>query len=429
MSAAEGVACTACGQVYSVSSRFWYTCPNCGGILEVRYALNHVSRPPWSNECNGIWRFESLLPPVPKTQRISLGEGNTPLVRCSTLEKQLGVNSVWCKVEATNPTGSFKDRLLALLVSQARSCGATTVITASSGNAGTSMGAYAARATLRAVAVVPEGTSGPRVSQMLAYGVQVVQIKGHVAQAYDVVQWISRQIPGWINVGSTFLTPYAVEASKTIAYEVFEQLGGQVPSWVVVPVAAGPILVGILKGFEELRALGLTSGLPRMVAVQAEGCAPIARAFSTAAREVIPWGKPTTLVQSIADPLEGYPQDGTHTLNAIRRSNGIAVAIPDAAIQEAACLLAKDEGIFAELAAAAPIAALRWLRDHDVVARKETVVCVVTGHGAKDEFWGRVPMGPVVDASPRAVLEFLREVSLAGTAAPEGDAAASQSKG
>jgi threonine synthase len=215
------------------------------------------------------------------------------------------------------------------------------------------------------------------------YGSRIMLIDGTYSDTFNLAKKASERY-GWYNATTTFLNPYQVEGDKTVAYELCENLGWTVPDWIIVPISDGPLLVGCWKGFEELQLLDYCAKLPHMVGAQAEGCAPITRAFKENATEVMPWRKSRTIVSSIADPLKGYSQDGTYTLKIIRESGGVANAYSDRDILDSVRLLAAKEGIFAEPAGATSISGARKLLEEGKIDHDEVVVCLVTGTGLKD---------------------------------------------
>ncbi|HEX7127388.1 MAG TPA: threonine synthase [Thermodesulfobacteriota bacterium] len=407
MTTATCLACVRCGRTHSLGER--YRCPACGGILDVRYDMEAARRAGAAREVTaeaaGMWGVRTLLPVAANVAPVSLGEGATPLVRAPRLAARLGVGELLLKLESANPTGSFKDRPVSVALTKARELGVGGVVTASSGNAGAAVSAYAARAGLPAVVLVPEGLVKAKLAQIAMYGATLVAVRGHFSAAYALAAELARHT-GWYNVTTTCLSAFPTEGNKTVAYELLRQCGGTVPDWVMVPVGSGPLLVGTLKGFEELRALGLADRVPRMVAVQAEGCAPVARAFAAGADEVEAWGTPDTVASGIRDPLQGYADDGTLTLAAARRSGGAAVAVSDARILEATRDLARDEGVLAEPTGAAGVAGIAELRRRGAIGEGARVVALVTGHGLKDPavLATLVPEPPVVEPRLDALL-------------------------
>jgi threonine synthase len=217
---------------------------------------------------------------------------------------------------------------------------------------------------------------------MSLHGARIITVRGSLSDAF----WLARNASvawGWMDLTSTFLCPYTVEGDKTVAYELFFQLGA-VPDWIIVPVSVGPLLVGIYKGFQELVARGLADRIPRLIAAQASGCAPIASAFEQGAAAVSAWeGGTDTVAGGIADPLTGYEPDGTYALRIVRRSGGLATASSDEEILTATRLLASQEGIFGEPTGAVSVAALNRLKETQGFSGQQRVVCIVTGHGLK----------------------------------------------
>jgi threonine synthase len=311
-----------------------------------------------------------------------MGEGGTPLTDASRLGAHLGHEHLLIKNETVNPTLSFKDRPLSVGLTKAVEFGVERIVAASTGNTAVAASAYAARAGIPCTIFVPAGTPREKTALMRLYGGEVEEVAGSFSDAYEKAFAVARE-PRCFNVTSTYLNPFACEGDKTLAYELFEDLGA-VPDWIVIPVGAGPLLAYCYKGFQELRAAGVTDRLPRMAAVQAEGCAPIARAFADGVSEVSPWGEPRTIAGGVADPLTTYPRDGTRTLAVVRDSGGCVLSIPEGSIPRSVALLATHEGIFAEPAAALPVAALEEMHRAGGLKPDERVVSVVTGHGLKD---------------------------------------------
>ncbi|MDP9365167.1 MAG: threonine synthase [Chloroflexota bacterium] len=372
------LACLTCSWRGAFANR--YACAACGGPLTVAYPPGDRRRD-WVGPEPGLWRYHRLLPVPLDAQPVTLGEGATPLLPALHLARE----GLLLKNETVNPTASFKDRPVAVATTVARVLGLAGLICASTGNTAVAVGAYAARARLPAVCVVPDAAPPAKLAQIAAVGARIVRVRGTYSDAYTLAQ-AGAERSGWANLTSTYVNPSMLEGDKTVGYELFEQLGGRAPDWVLVPVGAGPLLAGIDKAFEELWALGLLpGGGPRMVAVQAAGCAPIVRAFEAGSAEVAAWepGVATT-ASSIADPLRGYAADGTRTLAVVRRSGGTAVAVSDAEIHDGMLRLAASEGLFVEPGAAAVVAAHRKLEAAGAIRPRDVVVLLLTGHGLKD---------------------------------------------
>ena len=354
-----------------------YTCPTCGASLLVSYTGNWEL--PDGGVAEGMWRYRRHLPVSADAALTTLGEGGTPLLRAPRLDPS---GRLVLKNETTNPTASFKDRPVAVAATVAWELGLSGLICASTGNTGVAVAAYAARAGLPAACVVPEATPAAKLQQIEAVGARVVRVNGDYSDAHALARSATENYC-WANLTSTYVNPYMLEGDKTVAYEVFEQLGGRFPDWMLVPVGAGPLLAAIYKGFQELGAMG--EAAPRMVAVQAAGCPPIVRAFEARAVEVREWEHPVeTAASSIADPLRGYPEDGTRTLSAVRQSGGMAIAVAEEEMLGAMLDLASSEGLFVEPGAAVAVAAYRELADRKIIGTGETAVVVLTGHGLKD---------------------------------------------
>jgi threonine synthase len=310
------------------------------------------------------------------------------LIEAPRLGRAIGLSRIRIKNDTVLPTGSLKDRASAVVVARARELGRDTVVTASTGNAAVALSAMAAAVGIRAVILVPRTAPIAKRVQMLVFGATLVPIDGTYDDAYALSLEATAAF-GWYN-RSTAYNPHTIEGKKTVAFEIWEQLGRDVPDAVVVPTGDGVILAGVHKGFCDLRDAGLTDRMPRLVAVQAEGSAAIARSLARDDDEVEGLAASRTLADSIS---VGTPAAGRWAKRAIRETGGAAVTVPDEAILSAIPLLGRAQGIFAEPAAAAAVAgAAEALRQGNVRA-DETVVLLVTGTGLKD-----------VAAAERAVL-------------------------
>jgi threonine synthase len=376
--------CVKCKKGYELKEL--YLCDECGGILEVRHnysakkeaAIDELQKLPSFN----IWKYQSLLPVEDSEHMVTLFEGGTPLIKGSHLSKNTGYENLFFKDESRNPSGAFKDRPMAVGVSKAKEFGRDIVVTASSGNAAASLATYAAKAGLKSYIFIPESTPPGKVTQAFVNGGIIIKVRGSYSNAYSIAKMAAREFH-WMNITTTFLNPYSVEGDKTIAYELYHQLDRNVPDWILVPTGAGPLVFGIYKGFMELNKLGLAGKKPRMAAVQAEGCAPIVRAFKSGVK-VEAWGAPGTVASAIADPLKGYEQDGELVLEIVRDSDGTVEAVSEDEILGAVFDLAKKEGIYSEPGAAVSYAGFKKLAGKNIIKEKQTAVCIITGHGLKD---------------------------------------------
>ncbi len=380
------------------------TCKACGGLLEVRYDLDALPRDFRERAAAGrpmaMWRWRALLPLPDGAVQVSLGEGDTPLLRCDRLAGQLGVGKLWLKNDAQMPTGSFKDRGFSLAVSMAVALGARRGLTYSSGNAGASLAAYAARANIDVVVLADYLCNPVKLAAIRAYGAHVFRVRSRsTAEVFKALEHLGSEAPySFVN----FLNPVRHEAMKTYAYEICEALGWRAPDVMVHPVGTGGGLYGAWKGFSELYELGWTETVPRMIGVQPSGCAPIVMAVADGASFAGPAGDPSaTIAQSIAggSPIKG----GRRVLAAIRRSGGTAVAVSDDEIRRAMALVA-GEGVLAEPSAAAPVAALGRCLAEGKIRPNEEVVCVITGSGLKQptELASTVPAAPPLELNADA---------------------------
>ncbi len=359
-----------------------YKCQYCGNILEFKFDFgkNHLKT---KQELPGIFRFSPQLP-ITETdaETISMGEGNTPLIP-AVKYKRKGKGKVWWKLELMNPTGSFKDRASAVFMSCGKKFGIHKMMIASSGNAGASAAAYAARCGMELTVVVPERTPANKVMQAETHGCRVIKVPGPFSNSYHFCREAAVRY-GWFDLTTTFINPYAREGYKTIGYEIFEQLGRQSPDWIVIPTGAGPILTAVFQAFQELKQMGETEKLPRLVCVQAKNCGPIAEAYLGDQLTVRSREKPEeTIASGINDSLQGYEDDGDYTLACIRASKGTAVLLEESEIYHSVLRLA-EEGIYAEPAGAVAAAAIEQLIEQGKIKKNETVVGIVTGHGLKN---------------------------------------------
>lgn len=380
----EGLRCTKCG--FLNEAILIYECEKCNGSLEVEYkyeAISNSLRNKLVSNQVGVFKYKALLPLNKNIKPVTLGEGNTPLIYSESLSNTLRKFDVFLKQEYLNPTLSFKDRPTAVALTMAKHFGVDKVVTASTGNTGVSVAAYAAQAKIPCEIFVPENTPKEKINMIKVYGAEINLIKGTFSDAYNKAKKIAVENK-WFNLTSTFLNPYSLEGDKTLAYEIFEQLK-KVPEWILIPIGAGPLLVYCYKGFQELKRLGFTNSLPKMVGVQALNCSPIVKAFQESNENVSAWkGGVQTVASGIADPLTNYAEDGTRTLNVIKQSEGQAISVSENEIKESQVLLAEKEGIFVEPSSATVIGALNILVKNNMINNNERVVCVLTGHGLKD---------------------------------------------
>jgi len=374
-----GLKCTLCGQEYE-TREVLYVCPKHGyeGILDVQYDYQLIGKRLTKegltkNRDYSIWRYKPLLPveaasPIPPPQ-----VGWTPLYRAKRLGKSLDLSNLYLKDEGRNPTASLKDRASAIGVVKAQELGKSIITCASTGNAASSLAGLAASVGMPNVIFVPESAPKAKVAQLLIFGAQVVMVKGTYDQAFDLCLAASDEF-GWYSRNTAY-NPYLSEGKKAAALEICEQLGWQAPDRVFVSVGDGCIIGGLYKGFSDLLALGFIESLPKLVGVQAEGAAPLVRAWKTGTFQPM---VPHTIADSIS---VGIPRDRVKALRAVRETGGQYVAVSDEEILEAMRQLGKG-GIFAEPAGAAGFAGLVKLADE--IDPQELIVVLVTGNGLKD---------------------------------------------
>jgi len=348
-------------------------CERCAGILEYTADLPKGREVKFSGPI-GFWRYKQMLPPVQHV--ISLGEGGTPLHKAERLAKTIGLKELYLKDETRNPTNSYRDRAAALLTSNAIDLDFDTLICATNGNMGASLAAYAAKAGLICHVIVPEVVDVGKLAQMLAYDAIIEEFGEIVDDSIRRAKAIAKET-GWYQATAE-LNPLAVEAQKTISYEVYEQFG--VPEWILVSMGSGGTIYSIWKGFKELKQLGMTESLPKMVGVQPEGCSTIVKALAAGSFEKEKALNPSTRALAI---LVAEPLQEELAINAIRESKGLALTVSDPEILQAELQIAKLEGVFAEPASSATIAALEKLAQKEKIRKNDSVVCLITGSGLK----------------------------------------------
>jgi threonine synthase len=388
--------CAACGRRLD-PDRPWQLCPACDHPLLARYDLALLARrvplgdlerrPP------GLWRYRELLPLREPERAVSLGEAATALLQVPRLAERMGVPGLLVKDEGTLPTGTFKARGAAVGVSRAVELGVRTLALPTAGNAGAAWAAYGARAGLEVVVVMPETTPSVIRREAAACGADVYLVPGSITDAAAVVRDGCRR-HGWYDA-STLQEPYRIEGKKTMGFELVDQLGWRLPDVIVYPTGGGVGLIGMWKGFQELRALGwlpASSPLPRFVAAQSAGCAPVVRAFASNAERTRAWEEPVTFAAGLRVPK---PLGDFLILRALRESAGTAVAVPDETIAATMELAGATEGMVVCPEGAAALAAAEWLRRDGWITDDQTVAVFNTGTGLlyEDSLPGRAPRG------------------------------------
>jgi threonine synthase len=359
-------------------------CPDCQSPLMANYDLNatrrHVDRDEIHRRPRGMWRWHEILPVCEPQNMISLGEGDTPLLALPGVGKTLGLTRLFVKDESGNPTGSFKARGLSAAVSKAKELGIQKVIIPTAGNAGGAMAAYAARAGMRAMIYMPKDTPNANIMESRIAGAEVVLVDGIISDAAGMAGETARK-EGWFDV-STFKEPYRMEGKKIMGYELAEAFDWELPDVIIYPTGGGTGLAGMWKAFEELEQLGWLDDTrrPRMVSVQAEGCAPVVKAFEEKASFCDFWINAKTVASGLRVPKSFAD---SMLLQCLYESEGTAVAVSDTSILEAQKELAKTEGIFAAPEGAATLAALKALVRQNWIQSDERVVIFNTGSGLK----------------------------------------------
>ena len=375
---ATSLSCRECG--HQVDLGPFYACPECFGPLEVAYDFPAVTREQIAAGPPNIWRYRALLPvPADIEQSPNTEPGFTRLLRADNLGRELGVERLWVKDDSTNPTNSFKDRVVACALSAARELGAKVFACPSTGNLANAVAAAGARAGIRTVVFIPADLEKPKQVNSAVYTDSLVAVNGTYDDVNRLASEIAGEEEGWAFVNVN-VRPYYAEGSKTLGFEIAEQLGWRLPDQVVIPVASGSQLTKVDKAFQELIRLGLVADKPyRVFGAQATGCAPVATAFKTGADAIRPV-RPDTIAKSLAI---GNPADGVYVLDICRRTGGAVEDVTDEQVRAGILLLARTEGIFTETAGGTTVAVLKKLVDTGVLDPALETVVINTGMGLK----------------------------------------------
>jgi threonine synthase len=394
--------CRECGKTFDNQPRS--ICEDCFSPLEVTYDYDSlrpkISRDLFASRVPNMWRYRELLP-LPAGYQPSLPVGFTPLVSAPRLGEKIGSRKLLVKNDAVClPTLSFKDRVVAVALANARSFGFDTVACSSTGNLANSVAAQAAREGFKAWIFIPSDLEPAKILGTQVFGAELVRING----SYDHVNRLCSQIAdehasngqgwGFVNVN---LRPYYAEGSKTVGYEIAEQLGWRLPDNIVVPMAGGSLITKIKKAFDELIFLGLVDPKPvKFFGAQASGCSPISTAIKQYSSEIEPQ-RPKTIARSLAI---GNPADGHYALKAISKSGGWSEDVSDPEVISGIQLLAETEGIFTETAGGVTVGTARKLIQQDRILPDETTVLCITGNGLKttdvlaDKYQAEAPIAP-----------------------------------
>jgi threonine synthase len=374
--------CSAC-DVRLDGARQATVCAECGQPLLVRHALQPLPLSAIGSRWD-MWRYAPLLPLRNDESPVTLGEGATPLIETPALARAVGVRRLWVKDEGLNPTASFKARGMSAAVTRAKASGVPGLVVPTAGNAGAALAAYGAAAGLPVRVFAPETTPSPILRTIRALGADLVTVPGHIGDAGRRAREDAAS-SGYFDV-STLREPYRIEGKKTMGIELAEQLGWTLPDAILYPTGGGTGLIGMWKAFAELRQVRwLEAGgpLPRMITAQAEGCAPIVRAFAAGAERATPWENPETHASGLRVP---GPLGDRLILRALRESGGDAAAVSEEAIRAATRELSEASGVDAAPEGGCALAVCRLLVQQGRLSRDSSVVLFNTGSGASYRF-------------------------------------------
>lgn len=375
---ARGLACRECGHQVPLGPH--YACSECFGPLEVAYNFPAVTRAEIEAGPANMWRYKALLP-VPDDIESSpnMEPGFTRLLKAHNLGATLGIDNLWVKDDSTNPTNSFKDRVVACALSAAREFGSKVFACPSTGNLANAVAAAGARAGIKTVVFIPANLEKPKQVNSAVYTEQLVAVNGNYDDVNRLASEIAGEEDGWAFVNVN-VRPFYAEGSKTLGFEIAEQLGWRLPDQVVIPVASGSQLTKVDKAFQELIALGLVEDKPyKIFGAQATGCSPVSAAFKDG-HQIIRPVKPDTIAKSLAI---GNPADGIYVLDICRRTGGAIEDITDDEVRDGILLLARTEGIFTETAGGTTVGCLKKLVETGQLDPSLETVVINTGMGLK----------------------------------------------
>lgn len=370
--------CSACSYSQANGTALASLCPDCSSPLLVRPGAA-VPRSAITGDTS-LWRYAAALPIREGEHRVTLGEGMTPLIELPALAREIGVRRLWVKDEGINPTASFKARGLMMAVTRAKALGLPGVCVPTAGNAGIALAAYAAAAGMQSRIFAPETTPPPILGSIRAFGAGLELVAGHIGDAGKATMAFAKE-SGFFNV-ATVREPYRVEGMKTMGYEVAEQLGWRLPDAIVYPTGGGEGTIGIWKAISEMLEWGwlpLDTRKPRMIIAQADGCAPLVRAFREGAEKATPWVEPSTHASGLRVP---GPLGDRLTLRTLRESQGDAESVSEDAIRRGTLMLASRSGIDAAPEGGAAFEATRQLVATGRLDANAEVVVFNTGSGA-----------------------------------------------
>jgi threonine synthase len=392
---ARALTCRECGHEVDLGPH--YACPECFGPLEVAYDFPAVTRAEIAAGPPNIWRYQALLPvPSDITESPNTEPGFTRLLRADNLAREVGLERLWVKDDSTNPTNSFKDRVVACALSAARELGAKVFACPSTGNLANAVAAAGARAGIKTVVFIPSDLERPKQVNSAVYTENLVAVNGTYDDVNRLASEIAGEEEGWAFVNVN-VRPFYAEGSKTLGYEIAEQLGWRLPDQIVIPVASGSQLTKVDKAFRELIALGLVEEEPyRVFGAQATGCSPVSTAYKADTDAIRPV-KPDTIAKSLAI---GNPADGVYVLDICRRSGGAVEDVSDDEVREGILLLARTEGIFTETAGGTTVACLKKLVATGQLDPALETVVINTGMGLKTLDAVADSVGPAATIDP-----------------------------
>ncbi len=400
MSYVKKLKCLLCGSEYD-PNEVTYTCPKCGndGILEVIYDYEEIKKyfskeSLQTNKDYSMWRYLPLLPVNDPSKIGPLKVGWTPLYEAKRIRKDLDIPHLWIKDDGRNPTASLKDRASAIAVVKAQELGKKVVTCASTGNAASSLAGASASVGLKNYIFVPRTAPKAKIAQLLVFGATVLAVKGSYDEAFDLSIEATEKF-GWYNRNTAF-NPYMVEGKKTVALEIIEQMNFEVPDYVFVSVGDGCIISGVAKGYKDMLSLGLINKMPKLVAVQAEGCKPIVDAVNGDGS--VKFVKPDTIADSIA---VGIPRNRVMAVRDVKESGGFGVAVSDEEILSAIKYLGSAQGIFAEPAGATGFAGMLKALKEGKISKNDKIVVIITGNGLKDIESAQKAGGAPIEIEPR----------------------------
>ena len=377
----KGLYCPKCGKKYD-KNQVWHLC-ECGSPLLAEYdleeAAKHLNRDTFAGRKPDLWRYKELLPVENEENIVSLGEGFTPVISIPTVGKEIGIDHLYLKDEGIIPTGTFKARGAAVGISKAKELGVKTVAMPTNGNAGAAWSIYGARAGIRSVIVMPEDAAKITRNECIAAGADLHLVKGLISDAGKIVGR-SNEKNGWYDA-STLKEPYRIEGKKTMGLEIAEQFGWEVPDAILYPTGGGVGIIGIYKALKELQTLGIIGEkLPKLISVQASGCAPIVKAFREGKKEsefakdsrTVAFG--INVPKALGDFL---------VLEAIYETGGAAIDVDDEEILDGVSRFAEEEGLFVCPEGGALYAAAKKLRESGILKQDDKVVLLNTGAGIK----------------------------------------------